>query len=148
MIVLALVIALCALGYVGYLLQKARGILPRASHPDVKMVTDLDRMISDPVGFRWKGKVHKIKPMNNETFLRVLNELAKMEKFSRVGSRDTQAVMHIYAGLFATVCDTITLKDVKQMSYAQVITLYREIMACVTGKAYFEGEEKKTPKKE
>lgn len=116
--------------------------------PDVRIVTDLDRMVSDPVGFRWNGKVHIIKPMSNEVFLGVFNELARMDAINQEiikgATIDRDGITLAYASLFGIVCDTIKLKDVRQMTNAQMTGLFKEIMECVTGKAHAEVSQKKT----
>lgn len=126
--------------------KKMRETHPDRMSSDTLIVTDLDRMISKPVGFRWNGRIHKIRPMTNETFLRVINELAKMDAAYKSENKDEEVIVRLYHGLFSSVCDTISYKDVKKMSYAQVAALFKEIVACVTGKAHVEDMEKKTLK--
>lgn len=113
--------------------------------PEIRIVADLDRLVSDSVGFRFKGQVHVIKPMSNKTFLGVLGQLASMDELQKSGVRDRERVIEVYAGLFATVCDSITREDVDTMEPAQISLLFKEIMACVTGRAQIEMAEKKTP---
>lgn len=114
------------------------------SGESVRIVTDLDRLVSGPVGFRWNGKIHVIKPMSTATFLRALNEMAKMGGMSGDQLKDIGKINRAYHGLFSTVCDTVSLKDVESMSQAQVMNLYREINRCVTGEAEPTATEKKT----
>jgi hypothetical protein len=128
-------------------------ILDKLMHPDlakesihgpVEIVTDLDRLISNGVGFKWNGKVHVIKPMKNRTFLLMLNELGKMDQLNKSGIRDQREIVRAYARLFAVVCDTISFRDVEEMTQAQIRALFGQIMACVMGQAQVKEQEKKT----
>lgn len=115
------------------------------SNPDsVQVVTDLDRLVAEGVGFKWKGKVHLIKPMTNRTFLQVMSELGKMKELDKVEIKDHRTVLLAYSGLFATVCDTIHFRDVEQMTQAQIAALFKQIISTVTGEAQLESTEKKT----
>lgn len=112
----------------------------------VQVLTDLDRIISTPVGFRWKGRIHQIKPMSNEVFLSVLRDLARIHEVNRSGMKqDNEKMLRVYAALFMDVCDTITYDDVKEMLPAQVTALFSEIMDCVKGKTKPDEAQKKTP---
>lgn len=112
---------------------------------DSKVLVDLDRLVSESVGFRLNGKVHTIKPMTTETFFKVANELAKLSVLRSETEVDQKAVIGGYISLFESVCDTISKKDVYQMSQPQIAALFQQILNCITGTAYRDDEEKKTP---
>ncbi len=116
----------------------------RVSSEDIRVVTDLDRLVSESVGFRWNGKVHLIKPMSTEVFLFVLKDLARMDAIYKSKIRDEDTILRTYASLFQNVCDTISYDDVLKMSHAQITALFREIMDCVKGKAQSDESQKKT----
>jgi len=114
------------------------------AQPGVRLITDLDLLVTQPVGFKWKGKVHFIKPMSTAVYLGLLERLARMDAIYKQGSKDHRLVIRAYAELFSFVCETIRYKDVEEMTQAQIRGLFAEIMATVTGKAQAEIAEKKT----
>ncbi len=124
--------------------NKRAALLALPGEP-VRVLTDLDRMISEPVGFRWKGKIHQIKPMTNEVFLLVLRDLARVHEIQKLALKpDEGTMLKVYAALFMDVCDTIDYDDIASMSYAQVTSLFAEIMDVVKGKSKDDPAQKKT----
>lgn len=110
---------------------------------DVKVVTDLDRLIEEKVGFKWHGKTHVIKPISTELFLKITNENGKLEALRNIEGVDQKMVLDAYARIFGAVCDTITIHDVREMTYMQIANLFRLIVECVTGKTYEDAEKKR-----
>jgi len=154
MIYLAIAFTLGLIGmgtYTFSIWKKVR--VTRSGHigEDVRIITDLDRMVAGPVAFRWKGRIHYLRPMSTELFLKVLNEISKLSQlYNKTGTDDRKAseeeMLRVYSGIFSAVCDTISYSDIKKMNYAQISALYREIMVLVTGKDFTEATEKKTLK--
>lgn len=141
---IAVAAVLCILIYCFefFYFKKRRADVGLGGATDARIVTDLDRLLAQPVGFRWKGKTHFIKPMSNAVFLNTLNELASLSNLFKDGRTNTKVVVQAYAKLFRNVCDTITEKDVGEMSQAQIMALFRLVNNCVTGEAQVEGEKK------
>lgn len=111
--------------------------------PDVEPFVDLDALIAEPVAFKWNGHAHFVRPIDTKTFLKVTNEMAKIDALMKAEKVSHKEVVLAYAGLFSSVCDTITLQDVYKMTPAQTGALLQMILSCVGGKA-----QKKTPVKE
>lgn len=111
---------------------------------EVKVVTDLDRLITEHTGFRWNGKVHVINPISTELFLKLTNEFDRIERLIKGGSNEPKLVLDAYAKLFSSVCDTISIHDVREMTYPQIGALFTLVVRCVTGRAQVE-EQKKSP---
>lgn len=112
----------------------------RTQHTEsVDPIIDLDALIAEPVAFRWQGKTHLVRPMDTKTFFKITNEMSRIQ--SMIGKdHSNEQVVEAYARVFGTVCDTITKRDVYNMTQAQVGALFQMIMDCVSGRA-----QKKTP---
>jgi len=116
----------------------------RISYDDVKVVADLDRMISDPVGFRFQGKIHVIKPMTQEVFLRAASAFAKMDQMRKDPVYDPEKLIAVYVDLFNKVCDTIGENEIRSMTDAQRGAVVQQIVDCITGRAHADEDKKKT----
>lgn len=119
----------------------------KKKHTDivVEVVSDLDRLISKPVGFRLLGRVHAIKPMSTEQFLVVSNELGKIDSLirrARESGVSSDYAVDRYFKLFSACIDTITKEDLNKMTYPQIAALFQLILNCVNGKAQVEEEKK------
>lgn len=108
---------------------------------DVRVVTDLDRLVEDRIAFKLNGKTHLIKTVSVELLLKVTNENAKLQTLRGVEGIDQKMIYDAYAKIFGTMCDTITIHDVREMSQMQIAVLFRTIVNCITGK-YSEPEKK------
>ena len=106
------------------------------------LVADLDQMVTDPVAFRWGGKIHYIKPISTEHFLRASEGITRVEILKRKEKVTAEEVIEAYAYLVEGVCDSIAKKDLYKMTSPQIAGLYQLINDCVAGKAY---GEKKSP---
>jgi hypothetical protein len=113
---------------------------------DTRVVVDLDKMAAESIGFRYKGRIHQIKPMSTERFLNCCNELAALDKLWKSTKVDHKQLADRYAGLFSAVCGTITKTDVYEMTLAQRGALMQQVLEIVQGKAF--SSEKKSPVKE
>lgn len=109
---------------------------------EVKVISDLDRLISEHTGFKWQGKVHVINPISTELFLKLTAEFDRLQGLLKQDDRDQKLVLDSYAKLFGAVCDTITIHDVREMTFAQIGALFALVMRCVTGQAQVEGQKK------
>lgn len=111
---------------------------------EVKVISDLDRLISEHTGFKWHGTVHVIKPISTELFLKLTAEFDRLQSLLKKDDRDQKMVLDAYAKLFGAVCDTISIHDVREMTFAQIGALFALVMRCVTGQAQVE-DQKKSP---
>lgn len=117
-------------------------------------VADLDAIISEPVPFRFKGRIHYLKPMQLDEFLKfsnaqstliaALNATAEDDKEKRLSGKRLAGMYH---AIVASVCDTITLDDILSMEQAQVAALYQLVIDLVTGQVDPTGEGKKKRQK-
>lgn len=112
---------------------------------EVEIVSDLDRLISKPIGFKLHGKNHAIKPMSTEHFLVVSNELGKIDammKKARVTDIAQDEIVEKYFKMFSSCVDTLEKDDLNKMTYPQIAALFQLILDCVNGKAQVESEKK------
>ena len=111
-------------------------------------VADLDAIVADPVPFRFKGKIHILKPIELDNFLRFANAQAEImrttgDKESKIS---TEELAKRYHRVFSAVCDTITVKDVMSMEQVQIAALYQLVIDMVTGQVDMGDGKKKRQK--
>jgi len=115
---------------------------------DVEPITDLDAIIAEPVSFRYKGKVHILKPMHLDEFLKFTNAQARL--LNSVDKDDValnpRELAKRYHQVLSAVCDTITVDDILEMEQVQVAALYQLVIDVVTGQVK-DGTEKKSRQK-
>lgn len=106
------------------------------------LVADLDKLIAEPVPFRWNGSIHFIKPISTKEFLSISEGLATLDKLRRAEQVTAEELLDGYSKVFSAACETIGRKEIEQMTQAQIGALYQLILDTITGKSH--GEEKKT----
>lgn len=107
------------------------------------LVADLDAMVSEAIAFKLHGKQHIVKPISLEEFLKYTNAYSQIWNSTDEKKKLTnEQFIEMYHQLFSSVCDTITIDDIKRMSQAQVGALFQLISDTVTGKAHV--DQKKT----
>lgn len=107
------------------------------------LVADLDAMVSEAIAFKLHGKQHIVKPISLEEFLKYTNAYSQIWNSTDEKKKLTnEQFIEMYHQLFSSVCDTITVDDIKKMSQAQVGALFQLISDTVTGKAHV--DQKKT----
>lgn len=112
---------------------------------EVKVIVDLDRLISQSVGFMLHGKVRRVKPMTMDTFLFVTNELAALDVLRQQKTHDYVGLRKAYAKLIKRACEPISDHEIKLMTDPQIAALIQHIIDCVRGNGQMSAE-KKTPK--
>lgn len=115
--------------------------------PQAQVVSDLDAMVAHPVAFRLHGKLHYIKPITVKefyAFTNAINSITALEKQEHV---TPQQVLEMYERLICSVCDSISRKDVENLTQAQCGALIALIVECVTGKAQVDQQSEAEVKK-
>lgn len=110
---------------------------------DGTLVSDLDKMVAEPVPFKWRGEIHFLKPITTKEFMQVSEGMAYLDKCMKEGKFNPHDLVKGYARVFSSMCDTIGLKEVEDMTQAQIGALYNLVLETVTGKIH---AEKKTLK--
>lgn len=118
-----------------------------SSHGDTQVVSDLDAICVKPVAIQWQGRTHVLKPITTAEFLRASEAMAKMDALTKKDKDQIKLdeLVDAYANVIASVCDTITRKDVLKMSQAQVGALIQVIIDHVTGRIHAEKKSPQTP---
>lgn len=102
-----------------------------------QVVSDLDALVAEPIAFRFKGRVHEIKPISTIELLKFTNAFATLQALSaKSGTVSVEELVSAYAEVISSVCPSITRADVEEMTQAQVGALFQLVMDSVTGKAH------------
>lgn len=106
-------------------------------------VADLDAIVAVPVPFRFKGKIHELKPFSLAEFFKFMNAKVSLENVLTGAAPPTpRDLAKQYHGVVSAVCDTITVEDILSMEQVQIAALYQLIIDMVTGQVDL-GEGKK-----
>lgn len=110
-------------------------IWPARSNANDGPVADLDAIVAEPVSFRFKGKVHTLKPFSLAEFLKFTNAQSALmsllkEEETMITTNDLAERYHKVIG---SVCPSITVGDILSMEQVQVAALYQLVIDMVTG---------------
>lgn len=111
-------------------------------------VQDLDAIVAEPVSFRFKGKIHTLKPFSLAEFLKFTNAQSALmnllkDEDTLISSND---LAKKYLAVIGSVCDSITLEDILAMEQVQVAALYQLVIDMVTGQVQQSDGKKKRQK--
>lgn len=117
--------------------------------PEAVIVSDLDAMIASPIAFRLHGRVHYLKPVTVKEFFAYANALVSLDKLKTDDKLTDEQLLEMYCRLIQSVCDTVTVEDVKSLTHGQATALIQLIVEHISGKAHADSEQKKktTPPK-
>lgn len=110
----------------------------QAAIRDQDIVLDLDKLVSEPQAFRWRGRAHEIKPITTKTFFVLMNKIAGLDNLKGPDMTEAQFI-DAYTEVFGSVCDTLHQKDVEDMTNPQRAALMTFILDCVKGRAQADG---------
>lgn len=114
---------------------------------DIGPVADLDAIVADPIPFRFKGKIHVLKPIALDDFLKFTNAQAELLRAANDEVKlSAKELATKYHRLFASVCETISLDDVLGMEQVQIAALYQLIIDMTTGQVDMGDGKKKRAK--
>lgn len=110
-------------------------IMPaRSQKMPVSVVVDLDAIVSNPIAFRWKGRAHEIRPITVKEYFNFTN--AKIDFDQTISSDKSlgwESLAIKYYQIISSVCDSITVEDIKDMQHAQVAALYQLVLDKILG---------------
>ncbi len=120
----------------------------RSQKIDDGPVADLDAIIAEPVPFRFKGKIHTLKVIDLEHFLRYTNAQSNLMKAASDQGNPMTAkeLAQKYFEVINPLCETISIIDIMSMEQVQIAALYQLITDLVTGQVDL-GEGKKKRQK-
>lgn len=102
---------------------------------DKDVYFDFDKMQSAPIKFRLGGKTHTLKPVKVGEFYQLANSIARLQAFAQsdLKSDKEQSITRLH-DILASVCDTITVNDLKATEPHVLGLLYQLLMEHATGK--------------
>jgi hypothetical protein len=113
---------------------------------EAMVVSNLDRLISNPVGVILHGKKRIIKQMTTNHFLVVSRELHELDMLRRRSESnevlDEKEVAQKHCDLFKSCVEPFDSYDMDKMTYPQIAALFQVILDCVGGKAQVVEEKK------
>lgn len=112
------------------------------------VVRDFDKLLTEAVAFRLHGKVHKLNPITVQEFWRFSESMVRMQKLAEQADVTAKELIEGYLTVFQSVCPSMTLKDVEDMSQPQVGALLQLVIDTIQGASQLEDYdfEKKNPK--
>lgn len=107
-------------------------------------MVDADRLIAKPVGIRFQGIIHTIKPMSQKVFIETVDALAALDGMKTKPDLNREQLDSAYARLFARCSDTLgKFEVVSLMTDAQKGAVLQQIIECVTGRVQDEDDQTK-----
>ena len=112
-----------------------------AQSDEDEILCDLDVITQKKLSFVLHGKTHVLLPVTVDAFLAFWEKCIEFKKIKLdTGELQNKA----YFGTIKTLCDTITLKDVEQMTLLQKSVLIESLVGKIVGnKTIFEAAQKK-----
>jgi hypothetical protein len=106
------------------------------SEPRIKIITDLDALVSNSIGVKLGGKVYRINPVDTETFMKLSANLSAIQKILDKREKGEEIfdaeVYEVYTDFIQSVCPDITLSVLKSCTLAQinalVVTITKHMM--------------------
>lgn len=109
----------------------------RGEHKPVKVIADLDLLVSQPIGFKYLGRDHVIQPMTTANYIEVVKALHDMEMI--VGKRqddpdfDQDSIYAAYHRFVSALCKTISIEDIKKAKLPQLHALMALMISHIKG---------------
>ncbi len=107
----------------------------RTQKMDNGPIADLDAIVAEPISFRFKGKIHTLKPVDLKDFLKFTNAQAALMNAANdpAVKMTAKELAKRYFDVIEPLCHTITIEDVMSMEQVQIAALYQLIIDMVTG---------------
>lgn len=116
---------------------------PSFNSSDVRLVADFDKIVADPIPFKVHGKTHFLKPIDMKEFILSADAMAStMERLENL-NKDPKAklamseLLKIYYKIISSVCDTITMSDIKKMSQPQARAVFQLVYDHIAGRLVY-----------
>jgi hypothetical protein len=138
---LALFVSAVVAALVFGFIPKARAVF--SPKGEVRVISDLDAIISETVGFRFEGKVYEIPPLTLETFIIAVQHLAVLDGLKNKEKVTPEELLSAYTNLFSLVCPKVTRATVETMGHQRIAALLGLIIEVIMGKATLDAEKKR-----
>ncbi len=109
----------------------------RPARPEVKVIADIDEIISQPIGFRFNGRIYTIQPISTRVFVHVAQELQSFTQLLKKKETEEITEDEIYNSYYRwvkSVCPEISQADIRKMTVAQLNALMNLIIEHMTGR--------------
>jgi len=112
------------------------------------VVRDLDALLGEPIAFRLHGKVHEMKPLSTQDFLKYTGSMMELLNLKDKSNVTADELIDHYHEMIQAVCKTVERKDIEDMNQQQIGALFQLILDTVSGKSQVDAEleKKKTLK--
>lgn len=100
------------------------------SNEDSEVLVDLDLVTTKKATFTLHGKTHALLPVTTEVFLSFWQ---KVTDFKAIKTLDADKITRAYYDAVKTMCESITLDDVKRMTLMQRATLIEALAGKIIG---------------
>jgi len=116
---------------------------------ETEIVADIDAIIAEPIHFRFRGKIHTLKPMVLKEFLKFASAQSQLNQYIKEDAHklNLETMAQAYFKVISSVCDSITIDDVIGAEQVQLAAIYQLILDMVTGQVDLGNPEKKSRKK-
>lgn len=112
-------------------------IMPARQKPAVKVIADLDSIVSQPIGFRFMGKDYVIEPVTTEKFMQIAGALERMQNIAKEHAENKgitqEDVYESYHDFIKSLCPKITVKDLRSMALPQLHAVINLMIRHITG---------------
>lgn len=113
-------------------------IMPaRAAATPVRVVVDIDKLISERVGFVWRGKTYPIEAVTTEQFMRmadVLGEIQTLIKAQSEGAKTSEeSIYEAYHRYISVLCPSFTMDELRKMPIPGLHAILNLIIKHATG---------------
>jgi hypothetical protein len=107
----------------------------RGAKLPVKVISDLDDLVAQPIGFRYLGEDYIIAPMTTRNFMIVTQALHELEETLKKqnGEWDDESIYQAYYEFISPLCPGISLKKIKKGTISQLHALLNLMVRHITG---------------
>lgn len=111
---------------------------------ELVVVTNLDAIKSRTIGFRFNGKIHKIKPLPVDKYIEATFAMAGIADIvaNKKKLKSESQLLDAYEGIFSILCPSVTRADLNNMSVQQIGALYNTVLEQIMGRDQFEAQKK------
>lgn len=116
----------------------------------VKILSDFDSMVTEEVGFKFMGKIHILKPVSVENFMRITIAYRKLidmlQKRSQGEALTDKEVFQRYYDLIHPIVPTIQIDQIESMTLVMLNNLVNLVLRQISGDpTLYDSDQKKNP---
>ena len=108
--------------------------MPARSQMNDNLIADLDTLIDETVSLRLHGKTHTLNQITTIVFLKYTNRLAILNSCISNKNISEEELLDAYYELINSICETITIEDIKKAQSSQLAALLQLVIDKVMGR--------------